>query len=249
MSLLSVLTLAAATTAAPAAPPANAALTPAEKAAARAIRANGLRADVRFLAHDLLEGRGPGSRGDQLAEAYIATRLEGLGLEPGAPDGSWFQPLELVSVTTHAPQVAPRAARSRERRVRAPRGLRGGVRRADPAGQGRERRGRLRRLRHRGPRVPVGRLQGRRPQGQGPADDEQRPRGRPEALRGQDAALLRPLGLQVRDGGQGWARRRRSSSTPRPRPATRGRWCRPPSAGRASPCPRRDEPQVQVRPG
>jgi Zn-dependent M28 family amino/carboxypeptidase len=105
MSLLSVLTLAAATTAVPAAPPANAALTPAEKAAAHVIRANGLRADVRFLAHDLLEGRGPGSRGDQLAEAYIAARLEGLGLEPGAPNGSWFQPLELVSVTTHAPRV------------------------------------------------------------------------------------------------------------------------------------------------
>jgi Zn-dependent M28 family amino/carboxypeptidase len=105
MSLISVLTLAAATTAAPAAPPANSALTPAEKSASRLIRANGIRADVRFLAHDLLEGRGPGSRGGQLAEAYIAARLEGLGLEPGAPDGSWFQRFDLVSVTTHAPSV------------------------------------------------------------------------------------------------------------------------------------------------
>jgi Zn-dependent M28 family amino/carboxypeptidase len=111
MSLISVLTLAAATTTAPAAPPAT--LTAAERTAARAIRANGLRAYVRFLAHDLLEGRGPGSRGDQLAEAYIASRLEGLGLEPGAPDGSWFQPFELVSVTTHAPKVL-RAQRGSE---------------------------------------------------------------------------------------------------------------------------------------
>jgi Zn-dependent M28 family amino/carboxypeptidase len=112
MSFLSVLTLAAATTAAPAASPATP-LTPAEKAAAHVVRANGLRADVRFLAHDLLEGRGPGSRGDQLAEAYIASRFEGLGLEPGAPDGSWFQPVELVSVTTHAPNVL-RAQRGSE---------------------------------------------------------------------------------------------------------------------------------------
>jgi Zn-dependent M28 family amino/carboxypeptidase len=105
MSLLSVLTLAAATTAAPAASPTKATLTPAEKSAARAIKVDGLRADVRFLAHDLLEGRGPGSRGDLLTQAYIASRLEGLGLEPGAPDGSWFQSLDLVSVTTHAPKV------------------------------------------------------------------------------------------------------------------------------------------------
>jgi Zn-dependent M28 family amino/carboxypeptidase len=113
MSLFSVLTLAAATTTAPVAPPANTALTPAEKGAARAIRAEGIRADVRFLAHDLLEGRGPGSRGDQLAQAYIASRLEGLGLEPGAPNGSWFQAFELVSVTTHAPKVL-RAQRGSE---------------------------------------------------------------------------------------------------------------------------------------
>jgi Zn-dependent M28 family amino/carboxypeptidase len=105
MFFISVLTLAAATTAAPAAPPASTALTPAEKSAARLVRANSLRADVRFLAHDLLEGRGPGSRGGQLAEAYVAARLEGIGLDPGAPDGSWFQRFELVSVTTHAPNV------------------------------------------------------------------------------------------------------------------------------------------------
>ena len=48
------------------------------------------------------------------------------------------------------------------------------------------------------------------------AGDEQRPRGRPRALRGQDAPLLRPLGLQVRAWRRGWARRARSSSTPTP---------------------------------
>jgi Zn-dependent M28 family amino/carboxypeptidase len=78
-------------------------LSVAEKKAAEAIQASGLRADIRFLAHDLLEGRGPGSRGDQLAQAYVAARLEGMGLEPGAPDGSWFQPFDLVKIVTHAP--------------------------------------------------------------------------------------------------------------------------------------------------
>src|SRR5512134_52953 len=104
MILTSVLILSAATAAAPGAT-SKPALTAAEKAGARAIRVSGLRADVRFLAHDLLEGRGPGTRGDRLAQAYIAARMEAIGLEPGAPDGSWLQPFDLVSITTEAPPV------------------------------------------------------------------------------------------------------------------------------------------------
>lgn len=62
-----------------------------------------LRAHIRFLSHDLLEGRGPGSRGDQLAQLYIATQLESLGLKPAARDGSWIQKVPLVGVTTTPP--------------------------------------------------------------------------------------------------------------------------------------------------
>jgi Zn-dependent M28 family amino/carboxypeptidase len=112
MILTSLLILSAATAAAPA-PAGKPALTAAEKAGARAIRPSALRADVRFLAHDLLEGRGPGTRGDRLAQAYIASRMEAIGLEPGAPDGSWFQPFDLVSITTKAPEVM-RATRGGE---------------------------------------------------------------------------------------------------------------------------------------
>src|SRR5258708_22077338 len=75
-------------------------VTPLEKAAAQSIRAERLRADVRFLESDLLEGRGAGSRGDRLAQAFIAARMEGLGLEPGAPDGSWLQRFDIVGVTS-----------------------------------------------------------------------------------------------------------------------------------------------------
>jgi Zn-dependent M28 family amino/carboxypeptidase len=77
--------------------------TPAEKSAARQIRPELIRAHVRFLASDLLEGRGPASRGDRLAEEYIAAQLEGLGLEPAAPGGGWFQPFDLVDITSDAP--------------------------------------------------------------------------------------------------------------------------------------------------
>ncbi len=80
-------------------------ITSAEKSAARAIRPERLTMDVRFLASDLLEGRGPATRGDQLARAYIAGRLEGMGLQPGAPGGSWQQPFDMVGIRTHSPET------------------------------------------------------------------------------------------------------------------------------------------------
>jgi Zn-dependent M28 family amino/carboxypeptidase len=57
-----------------------------------------LRSHIRFLASDLLEGRGPATRGDLLAQAYVASQLEGLGLEPAAPGGGWSQPFDIVSL-------------------------------------------------------------------------------------------------------------------------------------------------------
>jgi Zn-dependent M28 family amino/carboxypeptidase len=80
-------------------------LSPAEKAAAARITPEILRSHVRFLSDDLLEGRGPASRGDRLTQLYIATRLEALGLQPAAPDGSWYQPFDIVGVTSHSPQT------------------------------------------------------------------------------------------------------------------------------------------------
>lgn len=62
-----------------------------------------IRGHVRFLADDLLEGRGPGSRGDELTQLYIATQFETLGLKPAAGDGKWLQPFPLVGVRTIAP--------------------------------------------------------------------------------------------------------------------------------------------------
>ncbi len=42
---------------------------------------NAVRAHVKFLADDLLEGRGPGTRGGELAAKYIASQMEVLGLK------------------------------------------------------------------------------------------------------------------------------------------------------------------------
>jgi Zn-dependent M28 family amino/carboxypeptidase len=72
-------------------------------AAEMAITDTALRGHIRFLADDLLEGRGPGSRGDELAQRYIAAQFESLGFKPAAPGGSWFQSVPLVGVTAHVP--------------------------------------------------------------------------------------------------------------------------------------------------
>jgi Zn-dependent M28 family amino/carboxypeptidase len=74
-------------------------------AAEEAINEPALRGHIRFLADDLLEGRGPGSRGDKLTQLYLATQFQSLGLKPAAPDGGWIQPVPLVGVTTQVPQT------------------------------------------------------------------------------------------------------------------------------------------------
>lgn len=57
---------------------------------AQTFRPEAIRGHMRFLAHDLLEGRGTGSRGYQIAAEYVAAQFEAAGLQPGLK-GSWFQ--------------------------------------------------------------------------------------------------------------------------------------------------------------
>src|SRR5512140_3703095 len=83
----------------PAPPPEDA------RKAAATVTAAELRAHVRFLADDLLEGRGTGTRGDALAVRYIAAQLEALGMRPAGDDGTFVQRFTMRGVTTHAPEV------------------------------------------------------------------------------------------------------------------------------------------------
>ena len=64
------------------------------------ITADAIRADMRFLADDLLEGRGTATRGHEIAAKYMATRFEGMGLQPGGENGSYFQQVPLRSFKT-----------------------------------------------------------------------------------------------------------------------------------------------------
>jgi Zn-dependent M28 family amino/carboxypeptidase len=98
--------------------PRPASVTPGERAAAESIRVEQLRAHIRFLAGDVLEGRGPGTRGDRLAQAYIAAQMERIGMEPAGPGGSFFQTFELVGITSHIPETIVLAGASQRLELR-----------------------------------------------------------------------------------------------------------------------------------
>src|SRR5260370_32715288 len=120
--LLTAAVAAHAAACAPAAPPGAAA--PASQPGAEAgalppLNTGAMDAHLKYLAHDLLEGRAPATRGGRLAATYIAAQFEALGLEPAGPDGSYFQPVALVGLMPHPSLVwgkggAPRALKYRD---------------------------------------------------------------------------------------------------------------------------------------
>ncbi len=76
-----------------------------------AISPERIREHTRFLSMDLLEGRGVGARGGDLATEYIATQFALAGAKPAAADGTYFQKVPLVGVETQ-PQTRLSASAS-----------------------------------------------------------------------------------------------------------------------------------------
>ena len=62
------------------------------------IDAASLKAHVKYLSDDKLEGRGTGAPGGELAAKYIAEQLKAIGVKGAGRDGSFFQPVSLVGV-------------------------------------------------------------------------------------------------------------------------------------------------------
>lgn len=61
-----------------------------------AASAERIKAHMTFLADDLLEGREAGTRGFDIAAAYVASQLAQIGVKPGAADGTFFQPVPMA---------------------------------------------------------------------------------------------------------------------------------------------------------
>jgi Zn-dependent M28 family amino/carboxypeptidase len=63
------------------------------------IRGEQIAAHLKFLSHDLLEGRAPSTRGGQLAAEYLAAQLAELGYEPAGEGGTYFQNVAIQEST------------------------------------------------------------------------------------------------------------------------------------------------------
>lgn len=70
----------------------------ADQQALRAIEAHRIAAHIKFLAHDLLDGRGIGTRGGEIAIRYIASQFEAMGLKPGGENAGYLQRIPVVGI-------------------------------------------------------------------------------------------------------------------------------------------------------
>lgn len=67
---------------------------------AQDISASRIRTQVKFLSSDYFTGRGPGSRGGEMAAEYIATQFALAGLKPAGDQETYLQAVPLVGVMT-----------------------------------------------------------------------------------------------------------------------------------------------------
>ena len=72
----------------------------ASKARTPKVDAERIRAHVKYLASDELEGRGTGQKGGERAAAYIAQEFSSYGLLPAGENGTYFQNVPMVGVKT-----------------------------------------------------------------------------------------------------------------------------------------------------
>ena len=80
-------------------------LSAAAAAAMQSIDAERIRAHVKFLADDLLEGRGTGTRGGDIGANYIAAQFALDGLQPAGDNGTYLQKVDFTGVLTQPSTV------------------------------------------------------------------------------------------------------------------------------------------------
>jgi len=69
--------------------------------AAQAITADELLQHIKDLSADSMEGRAPGTPGEEKAIAYMQSQFKALGLKPGNPDGTYLQNVDLIGYKAH----------------------------------------------------------------------------------------------------------------------------------------------------
>jgi Zn-dependent M28 family amino/carboxypeptidase len=69
------------------------------KSAFDSITADGIMQHTKALSADEYEGRGPGTKGEELTVKYLTEQYQRIGLKPGNPDGTYVQKVPLVGFT------------------------------------------------------------------------------------------------------------------------------------------------------
>jgi Zn-dependent M28 family amino/carboxypeptidase len=77
-----------------------------EQKAVNAIDAEKIRATVKYLSDDALQGRGTGQKGGDMAADWIAAQFKSYGLLPAGDEGSYFQKVSFFGVTTDPKQTS-----------------------------------------------------------------------------------------------------------------------------------------------
>ncbi len=85
----------------------------------RGISEEALREHLRELASDELEGRAPGSLGEEKTVRYLTEAFQSMGLSPGNPDGTFVQNVPLVGITPK-PEMSLSLSKDGEKKVLAP---------------------------------------------------------------------------------------------------------------------------------
>ena len=88
------------------------------KSAQDVITADSVMSHIKVLASDEYEGRGPGTRGEELSINYIADQFKKVGLEPGNTDGTYFQKVPLVGISTQQDAVMNVKASGKDMKLR-----------------------------------------------------------------------------------------------------------------------------------
>jgi len=83
-------------------------LSPDAQQAMNSIDAERIRATVKYLSDDKLEGRGTGQKGGDMAADWLAQQFKSYGLEPAGEQGSYFQKVRFYGIATdpHKTQVS-----------------------------------------------------------------------------------------------------------------------------------------------
>ena len=100
-SFIALIAAAAACGKSDATPAATSASDPIADTAGQAITADALMQHIKDLSADSMEGRAPGTPGEEKAVAYLQAQFKALGLAPGNPDGTYIQNVDLIGYKAH----------------------------------------------------------------------------------------------------------------------------------------------------